>query len=450
MTHSPAAPEDIRARPKQGASNAAFDVIVIGGGIVGLSTAYFLARRGMRVILLEKGRLAWEQSSRNWGFVRQQGRDPAELPMAALSNRIWCGIEKELDADMEWRQGGNLAVAHNEDDLDRYAEGAGAAQAAGIDTRVLTPDQVGALLPAMQGRFAGGLYTPSDGQADPLKATLAFAKGARAAGADLREHCAVNAIHTSAGRASGVATDAGDLRGDAVVCAAGSHSGFLGRMVGLRLPLRSMRATVAATTPLPPLTGLGIWSAGLGLRQARDGSVILGRASAGTAEHDLTLESLRHINLFLPIFLRNRDLFRLRVGMPLVRDVLRHLPGTAAARRPFGHLVDEEPPANPKTVQSSLGLFNQYFPQRGQVGIARAWAGMIDATPDLLPVLGEVQDLPGFFFATGFSGHGFGLGPGAGHTLAELIALGRTQIDIRPMRYERFAQGDMSKARKIL
>ncbi|MEO8136639.1 MAG: FAD-binding oxidoreductase, partial [Betaproteobacteria bacterium] len=285
---------------------------------------------------------------------------------------------------------------------------------------------------------------------DPLKATLAFAKGARQAGADLRERCAVDSIFTAGSRVTGVATAAGDLRADVVVCAAGSHSGFLGRMVGLRLPQRSMRATVAATGPLPRLTELCIWTSGLGLRQARDGSVVLGRASAGTAEHDVTLESLRHINLFLPIFLRNHDLFRLRFGMPLVRDLLRHLPGTNAAQHPFAHAVDEEPRPNPGTVHGSLQLFKERFPQLENVTIARTWAGVIDATPDLVPVLGEVDALRGFFFATGFSGHGFGLGPGAGHTLAELIALGHTTIDIRAMRYERFAERDMSKARKIL
>lgn len=432
------------------ANGNAADVIIIGGGIAGLSTAYYLAKRGKRVILLDKGRLAWEQSSRNWGFVRQQGRDPAELPMSAVANRIWRGIAQEVDADIEWCQGGNIALAENDEDLDRYAEGAKSSQQAGIDTRVLTSDQVAALLPKMQSRFAGALYTPSDGQADPLKGTLAFAKGARAAGADLREHCAVNAILTAGSRVTGVATEAGELKADVIVCAAGAHSSFLGRMVGLRMPQRSMRATVAATSPLPPLTDLGIWASGLGIRQARDGSVILGRASARTAEHDLTLESLRHINLFLPIFLRNRDLFRLRIGLPLVRDVLRHLPGTAASRQPFAHVVDEEPPPNPKTVAGSLQLFKGHFPHLEQVSIGRTWAGVIDATPDLVPVLGEVQALRGFFFATGFSGHGFGLGPGAGHTLAELIATGRTAIDIRAMRYERFAEGDMSKARKII
>jgi glycine/D-amino acid oxidase-like deaminating enzyme len=438
------------ACPASVAHGKAADVIVIGGGIVGLSTAYYLARRGMRVILLEKGRFGGEQSSRNWGFVRQQGRDPAELPMSALSNRIWCGLSEELGTDVEWVQGGNLALARDADDLDRYSEGARTARAAGIDTRVLTGDEVRAIFPEFHGPVAGGLYTPSDGQADPLKATLAFAQGARDAGADLREHCAVNAILSHDGRVTAVVTDAGELRAEAIVCAAGSHSSFLGRMVGLRLPQRSMRATVAATTPVPPLTKLGVWASGLGLRQARDGSVILGRASAGTAEHDLTLESLRHLTLFLPIFLRNRDLFRLRVGRPLARDVLRHVPGTAAARRPFAHLVDQEPAANPHTVQSSLAMFHRYFPQCAGAGIARNWAGMIEATPDLLPVLGEVQACRGFFFATGFSGHGFGLGPGAAHCLAELIATGRSALDLRAMRYERFAEGDMSTARKIL
>ena len=433
-----------------GAGSKAADVIVIGGGIAGLSTAYFLAKRGQRVVLLEKGRLAWEQSSRNWGFIRQQGRDPAELPMAVLANRIWSSIEHELGTDVEWCQGGNLALASDADDLDRYEEGALSAQAAGIDTRVLTSDQVRSLVPALRDRYVGGLHTATDGQADPLKATLAFALGARRAGVELREHCAVNSIITTGGRVTGVTTEAGELHSDVVVCAAGAHSSFLARMVGLKLPQRSMRSTVALTTPLPPLTKLGIWASGVGIRQARDGSVILGRASAGTAEHDLTLESVRHLRLFLPTFLRNSDLFRLRVGKPLLRDVFRHIPGTTAARRPFAHLVDEEPVPNEETIASSLRLFSERFVLPGQVGIARAWAGIIDATPDLLPVLGEARALSGFFFATGFSGHGFGLGPGAGHTLAELIATGRAPLDIRKMRYERFAERDLSTARKIL
>ncbi|HEX9841191.1 MAG TPA: FAD-dependent oxidoreductase, partial [bacterium] len=292
----------------------AADVVIIGGGIVGLSAAYFLARRGKRVVLLDKGRLAWEQSSRNWGFVRQQGRDPIELPMIALSNRIWCGISEELDADTEWRQGGNLALAATAEDLARYAQDAEEAQAAGIETRVLTRKQVQALLPLLRGSFVGGLYTASDGQADPLKGTLAFARGAEREGVELREYCAVEGIATTGGRVSGVATTQGEIRAEAVVCAAGVHSAHLARLAGLNLPQRAVRSSVAATAPVPHLTDLGVWAQGVGFRQARDGSLILGKASAGTADHDVTLETFRNVGLFLPIYLKNRDLFHLRFG----------------------------------------------------------------------------------------------------------------------------------------
>ena len=428
----------------------AADVVIIGGGIVGLSAAYFLARRKQRVVLVDKGRLAWEQSSRNWGFVRQQGRDPIELPMVALSNRIWCGISEELDADTEWRQGGNLALAATEEDLERYAQGAQEAQAAGIETHVLTREQVQGLLPQVHGPYVGGLHTPSDGPADPLKGTLACAKGAQREGADLREYCAVESITTTGGRVSGVSTTQGEIRAAAVVCAAGAHSAHLARLAGLNLPQRAVRSSVVATAPVPHLTDLGVWVQGVGFRQARDGSLILGKASAGTADHDVTLETFRNVGLFLPNYLKNRDLFRLRFGMPLVRDILRHLPGTAARRHPFAHLVDAEPPVNPHTVAKSVRGFEALFPHLAPLRVARTWAGIIDATPDLVPVLGEVRARPGLFFATGFSGHGFGLGPGAGQTIAELITDGRTALDIRRMRFERFAERDLSQARKIL
>lgn len=426
------------------------DVVIIGGGIAGLTTAYFLARRKVSVVLLEKGQLAWEQSSRNWGFVRQQGRDPAELPMVVLSNRIWSGFSEELDADMEWRQGGNLALAQNEEDLARYEQGAREAAAVGIDTRVVTRQEVEALLPGYQGPYVGGMYTASDGQADPLKATLAIAKGARREGVEIHEYCAVEGFNVRNGRMAGVRTTKGEIAAEKVVCAAGAHSAFLGRMVGLNLPQRAVRSSVCMTVPLPHLTDLGVWGGSVGFRQARDGRVVVGRTSAGVADYDVTLDSLRHIRLFLPIFLKNRDMFRMRFGMPLVRDILRHLPGTGARQHPFEHLVDVEPPVNEKTIRGALEVFRGYYPQLEGVAVERSWAGLIDATPDMVPVIGEVAALPGFFFVTGFSGHGFGLGPGAGSTAAELIAEGRTSMDIRAMRYERFAEGDMSEARKIL
>jgi glycine/D-amino acid oxidase-like deaminating enzyme len=430
----------------------AADVVVIGGGIVGLSTAYFLAKRNVKVVLVDKGRLAWEQSSRNWGFVRQQGRDPAELPMAVLSTSIWRNVAGAHGDEIDWRQGGNLALAMDEDDLDRYTEGARAAQAVGIDTRVLTRQEVAAIVPDLRAGYLGGLYTATDGQADPLEGTLTFARLARAAGVDVREYCAVDRIYTDSSRSTvtGIATTDGDIRVGKIVCAAGAHSGWLARMAGLSLPQRTVRSTVVMTNPLPRFTDAAIWVSGLGIRQRRDGGVVLGRAAAGTADHDVTLDTFRHMKLFLPIYMKHRQFFRMHLGTPFVRDLLRHIPGTEGARHPFAHVIDYEPRPNSSTAEGSVRVFREYFPNLGGVTIARVWAGVIEATPDLLPVLGEVEALRGFYFATGFSGHGFGLGPGAGYTVAELVAQGAASIDVRAMRYERFAEGDLSKARKIL
>src|SRR5712664_3132017 len=113
------------------------DVVVVGAGIVGCATAYFLARRGARVVVVERGPVPGEQSRKNWGFVRQQGRDPFELPLMMESNRIWCGLEKELGADVEWVQGGNLALAANEERMTLLEAWLDVARQFGLDTRLL-------------------------------------------------------------------------------------------------------------------------------------------------------------------------------------------------------------------------------------------------------------------------------------------------------------------------
>src|SRR5262245_57568069 len=150
------------------------DVFVIGGGIVGCATAYYLARRGVRVVLAERTAIAWEQSGRNWGFVRQQGRDPAEVPLMMAANPTWCGLEAELGADIEWVQGGNLALAATPERLGLMEAWLDIARAHGLDSRVVTPTEVETLVPGIAGRWLGGLYTPSDGHAEPRKATWAL------------------------------------------------------------------------------------------------------------------------------------------------------------------------------------------------------------------------------------------------------------------------------------
>ena len=204
------------------------DVVVVGGGIVGAASAWYLASRGLAVVLVEKGRVAGEQSGRNWGWVRQQARDPAELPLMIESNRIWRGLEAELGTDVEWTSQGNLAIARDPARIAFFREWLDVARAASLDTRLLTTtSEVRSLVPELAGEWLGGMYTPSDGHAEPVKATRAFARAAQERGATIAEQCSVDRIVVEGGRVVGVETERGPVRARWVICAAGVWSARL-------------------------------------------------------------------------------------------------------------------------------------------------------------------------------------------------------------------------------
>ena len=424
------------------------DVVVIGAGIVGSAAAYFLARRGARVVVVERGRVPGEQSRKNWGFVRQQGRDPLEMPLVMEANRMWRGLEQELDADVEWVQGGNLALAADEPRMARFEAWLPVAREFGLETRLLRARELPTAVPGLGGTWAGGMHTPGDGHADPEKATDAFARAAVAHGASLHLDCAVQRVVTQAGAVSGVVTERGEIGARAVVCAAGAWSSRLARTLGLALPQRWVRGTVARTTSAPAVTACAVWGPGVAFRQRRDGSFNI--AAGGALDHDVTLDSLRQIRFFLPNFWKNKALFRFHVGRPLLASLRAALPGSAARRQPLVWDRALEPAPNPAKVQRSLGELQRVLPSLPPLGIVRAWAGYIDAAPDLVPVLGEAPSLKGFVLATGFSGHGFAMGPIAGRLVAELIVDGKTSLDISGFRFSRFAEGAIGKPRNVL
>lgn len=424
------------------------DVVVIGGGIIGCATAYYLARRGAHVVLLERGRVLGDQSRKNWGYVRQQGRDPLEVPLMVEANRIWRGLERELGAEIDWVQGGNLALAADEQRMGLFEAWMGVAREFGLDTRLLRGREVATVVPGLAGSWTGGMYTPSDGHAEPTSTTDALGRAAATLGARIYTGSAVEAIQTRAGSVSGVTTERGEVRTTRVVCAAGAWSSTLARTVGLSLPQRRVRATVALTTPALPVTAAGVWGPTVALRQRRDGSLNI--AAGGAADHDITLDSLRHLRLFLPNYWKNRKLFRFHVGRPLLRDLAALGPWTAARRRPLTHDRGMEPPPNPAKVARSLAELHRLLPALPRLGIERSWAGYIDATPDAVPVLGEAPSPEGFIFATGFSGHGFAMGPIVGRLIAELIVDGKPSLDITGFRFSRFAEGAFGKPRSVL
>ena len=424
------------------------DVVVVGAGIVGCATAYHLARRGVRVVIVERAGVAGEQSRKNWGFVRQQGRDALEVPLAMEANRIWRGLERELGSDIEWVTGGNLALAADEARMARFEEWLPVAREFGLETHLLRARDLSAVVPGLGGTWVGGMHTPGDGHADPEKATDAFARAARSHGATIHFDCGVQALTTSAGGVTGVVTERGEIRASSVVCAAGAWSSRLLRTLGLALPQRWVRGTVARTTAAPPVTSCAVWGPGVAFRQRRDGSFNI--AAGGALDHDVTLDSLRQVRFFLPNYWKNKALFRFHVGRPLLRSLAAVLPGSTARRRPLVWDRGVDPVPNPVKVRRSLSELQHLLPALPKLEVARSWAGYIDATPDLLPVLGEVPALRGFLLATGFSGHGFAMGPIAGRLVSELIVDGKTSLDISGFRFSRFAEGAIATPRSVL
>ena len=416
------------------------DVVVIGGGIVGASTAYYLAGRNAKVVLVEKGEIADEQSGRNWGWTRQQGRNPREIPLAMLSRVKWNELAEELGADIERIQEGSLRLAYDDAEVGRQRAWVDTTRELGLESSLLTRDEVKELIPQLDGPFLGGAYTPSDGQAEPRKATRAVARAAEAMGATVVTECAAEGIEVRNDAVKEVSTERGDVKTPVVVCAAGAWASKVARMVGLRLPQRAVRATVACTTPAPVFTHTVVWGDGVAFRQKRDGTLYV--AGGGRGDYDVDLETFRQVRWFIPNFLRARRSLRVKLGSALVNDALRAMPWSSARRRPFAHTVGVEPEPNRQTVDATMRNLKRLVPSLADVGVLRTWAGRIDATPDAVPVLGEAPGVRGFYIGTGFSGHGFALGPGAGFTLAELILDGETSIDIHPLRYSRFQEND--------
>jgi glycine/D-amino acid oxidase-like deaminating enzyme len=418
------------------------DVVVVGGGIIGCASAYYAAKRGARVLLVDKGDLGFEQSTRNWGWVHQQVRYPHLVPLAVMSTELWMGLEKELAADLEWVQGGNLSLAFNARDLEAFEGYRDRAREAGLHSEILGRDPVEELVPGMRGPWIGALHIPSDGQANPDLATAAFARAAQQQGAELQPRCAAEGVELRNGAVCAVVTERGTVRTGQVVVAAGAWSRRFLRPLGVRIPQSAVRATVVRTTATERVTRVTAWGRGVAFRQDRRGRFVL--AGGGIAAYDVTFDALRDLREFAGLAWKNRRYVRLRVGRPLLRDLATLIPGAPEREHPWAHLRSVEPPPDRGAIQHNLTRFRELFPALGGLEVEQIWAGNIDAIPDEAPVIGPVGTPRGLIVATGFSGHGFALGPGAGMLVSELLAGAAPSVDLHPYRYARFAEGDLA------
>ena len=352
----------------------ASDFLIIGAGVMGSSIAYHLACQGQRVLVLERVEIASEPAA-SWasaGGVRRQGRHPAEAALASEATARWSTLSEELEADLHYRQGGNLLVAETDEEAGQLVNFVREQQTMGFnDVRLLDRREVHELAPALNPRIVAGSYSPADGQANPPLTTRAFANAAQRHGAVYQLHTTVTRLLMSEKRVTGVETERGAIQAGQVILAAGAWSDELAASAGLRLPIRTLALQMLLSTPAPDQVlrpVLGTVGRSLSLKQLPDGTFFIGGGWPGDPTPD-----------------RRACATRLGSIEGNWRDACAILPAVA------------------------------------QQQLARAWCGLEAACIDDIPLLGPAPDLSGLTLALGFSGHGFALAPAVGRAVADQL-----------------------------
>ncbi|TPK85756.1 FAD-binding oxidoreductase [Mesorhizobium sp. B2-4-13] len=395
------------------------DAVVIGAGIVGVFTAYYLAQRGLKVALVEKGRIGAEQSSRNWGWCRQQNRDARELPMATRSLDLWDSFAAETGEDTGFRRCGLLYLSNDEAELAGWARWRDFAKTAGVTTYMLDSAEATARGLATGRSWRGGVFSPTDGTADPSRAAPAVARAIIKLGGAVRQNCAARGIEVEGGRLSAVVTESGTIRTKLAVLAGGAWASSFCHQFGFRFPQASVRSSILSVSPGAENLPDALHTARISATRRGDGGYTL--AISGRGRVDVTPQQLRFSSQFLPMFLKRwRSLAP--GGLQGVRsghETLRHW--GLDQPTPMERMRILDPAPDQAAIRLTHARALELLPALRQTRINAAWAGYIDSTPDGVPAIGEIDTVPGFFLAAGFSGHGFGIGPGAGHLVADLV-----------------------------
>lgn len=294
-------------------------------------------------------------------------------------------------------------------------------------------------------QWNAGVFSPSDGNTDPTVAIPVIAKGILRAGGAVHQLCAARGLETEAGRVSGVVTELGTIRAKTVVLAGCAWASSFCRQLGIRFPRASVRASILSVVPGAEGIPNALHTAEVSITHRGDGGHTL--ATSGRARVDPTLQQVRYSRDFMPMFAGRRhsltmsDLAGWRAGHETMTKWRLDAPTPMQRNRVLAPRPDRE------TVEETLRRARKLFPALASVSVANAWAGYIDSTPDGVPAIGETEDIPGLFLAAGFSGHGFGIGPGAGHLVADPVTNAPPIVDpahYRPDRLKKSVRGKVA------
>lgn len=419
------------------------DAVVIGAGIVGVFSAYYLAKRGLKVVLLEKGRVGAEQSSRNWGWCRQQNRDARELPMATKSLDLWDAFAAETGENTGFKRCGLLYLSDNEEDLAGWAKWRDFARTVGVTTHMLDSAEASERGKATGRQWKGGVFSPTDGIADPSNAAPAVARAIIKLGGTILQNCAARGIETEGGKLSAIVTERGTIRTKLAVLSGGAWASSFCRQYGIRFPQASIRSSVLAVEPGAEEIPDALHTARISVTRRGNGGHTL--AISGRGRVDVTGQQLRYASQFLPMFLR-----RWRSISPGGFEGLRQGHESLARWKldrptPMEEVRILDPAVDESTVRLTHQRAVEMLPALKGRQVTASWASYIDSTPDGVPAIGETTKVPGLILAAGFSGHGFGIGPGAGHLIADIVTGAEPLVDPRPYHPDRFEQSSWGK-----
>jgi sarcosine oxidase subunit beta len=370
----------------------AADVVIVGGGIVGAASAFFLRKRGLSVVLLERGLVGQQASGVNFGHVRRQGRFLPQLPLAHRSRDIWGRLPELIGHDAEFIVSGSIKVVYDEYGVAAIEQYAADARPWGLDLQILGKAEVHKRFPFFGPDVIGGSYSPNDGHANPRLAAPAFGRAARKAGATIVENCEVLDIHKDALDFHVAAKDGTTVTAPLALVCAGAWAGKFSEGFGESVPLVQRGPTMGVTEPMP----YGIVP-------------VVGVTSSNPAD-DMYFRQVKRGNIVFGGSVRNEA----------------HLDERRAQPRPANTLLQ-------------LPHLRRIAPALANVHVLRTWSGVESYFPDDLPVMGSSQRVSGLYYAFGFCGHGFQTGPGVGDVMAELIDRGATDIDLAHYSIHRFA-----------
>ena len=366
------------------------DVIVIGSGVIGCAAAYYMAKKGMSVLVLDQDESVGNGgSSRNGGGVRQSGRDPREVPLAIYGvENVWPTLSDELGVDVEYHKEGNLRLGKTETHKQILTGLTEKAVACGLNVRMIDAEEVRKINPYLSEEVTCASWCPTDGHANPLTTTLGFYKNARALGVVFHMGEKVVKLEKVHGKLRRVCTKTTVYEADQVLVAAGYASRFLTQTVGIDVPMREelIEALVTEAEPKMFPQMLGTADADFYGHQTNHGSFVFGGAT-GMESTVLDNGTNRTSSLTAPC---------------ICRGIMKYVPKLADAK------------------------------------IVRTWAGYEDLSIDGIPVISKVEEVPGLLLACGFTGHGFGISPVVGQLLAQLAAGETPMLSLQEFRYDRF------------